>query len=240
MAGTASIAATLVDDHPLWGACVFLEAKGEPEAIRSEYARRAEEWPSLHFAIVEPVSADALDPWYRLGFAQMHAYGMRESGAERSVLPGVAIRRGGPDDIETALRIDRLIHDAQAATPSFSSEAFDTDAHRRAWEETLDAGDVRYLVAERHDEPVGHLTLYADPHDADALHIASTAVVPEEREAGIGVALTAHALALAAEAGHPRVWTNWRVTNLGASRFWPSRGFRLMRLRLVRRVPDPW
>jgi ribosomal protein S18 acetylase RimI-like enzyme len=240
MAGTASIAATLVDDHPLWGACVFLEAKGEPEAIRGEYARRAGEWPPLHFAIVEPVSAGALDPWYRLGFAQMHAYGMRESGAERAVVPGVTIRRGGPGDIETAIRIDRLIHDAQAATPSFSSETFDADVHRRNWEETLDGGDVRYLLAERRGGPVGHLTLYADPHDDDALHIASTAVVPEERGAGIGVALTTHALALAAEAGHPRVWTNWRVTNLGASRFWPSRGFRLARLRLVRRVPDPW
>ncbi len=71
-----------------------------------------------------------------------------------------------------------------------------------------------------------------DPDDNEARHIASTAVLPEARGGGIGVALTTHALALAAEHGHPRVWTNWRVTNLGASRFWPARGFRLVRLRL--------
>src|SRR4029079_16314418 len=93
-----------------------------------------------------PVPAGAPPPWYRLGFAQMHAYGMRESGAERAVVPGVTIRRGGPGGIETAIRIDRLIHDAKAATPSFSSETFDADVHRRNWEETLDGGDVRYLL----------------------------------------------------------------------------------------------
>ena len=63
-------------------------------------------------------------------------------------------------------------------------------------------------------------------------------MVPEARGCGVGVALTTYALAFAAEQGHPRVWTNWRVTNLGASRFWPARGFRLARLRLVRRLPE--
>jgi ribosomal protein S18 acetylase RimI-like enzyme len=70
------------------------------------------------------------------------------------------------------------------------------------------------------------------------LHIASTAVQPAARGHGVGLALTTHALALAAEDGRPRVWTNWRVTNLLASRYWPARGFRLARLRLVRRLPE--
>ena len=238
MAGTVSIAATVMDDHPSWGRCVFLEAAGEPEAIRGEYARRADEWPALHFAIVQPPTDEALDPWYRLGFAQMHAYGMRKSGGGRIDAPGVTIRRGGIEDLETAIRIDRLIHAAQAAAPSFSGEPLDETTRRQGWVETLEDGAVRYFVAERDGTAVGHLTLYADPHDDEALHIASTAVLPEERGGGIGVALTTHALALADEHGHPRVWTNWRVTNLVASRFWPARGFRLARLRLVRRLPD--
>jgi ribosomal protein S18 acetylase RimI-like enzyme len=235
---TASIEATVMEDHPTWGACVFLQGSGEAEAIRGEYASRADEWPSLHFAIVEPPTDEALDPWYRLGFAQMHAYGMRESGGERRSVPGVEIRRGGPGDLETALAIDRLIHESQAASPSFSAEPLDGERRRSDWIETLAGEDVRYFVAERGGEPVGHLTLYDDPHDAEALHIASTAVLPKARGLGVGVALTTHALAVAAEAGRPRVWTNWRVTNLAASRFWPARGFRLARLRLVRRLPE--
>lgn len=238
MPETASIEATVMADHPIWGACVFLQGSGEAEAIRGEYAARADEWPSLHFAIVEPPTDEALDPWYRLGFAQMHAYGMRESGGERVSAPKVEIRLGGPDDLETALAIDRLIYEAQAASPSFSSEPLDEERRRRDWIETLAGDDVRYFVAQRDHEPVGHLTLYDDPHDDEALHIASTAVVPASRGRGVGLALTSNALALAAEEGRPRVWTNWRVTNLAASRFWPARGFRLARLRLARRLPE--
>ena len=232
------MSANVADAHPIWGACVFLQAEGDSEAIRGEYARRAAEWPPLHFAIVDDPTPEALDPWYRLGFAQMHAYGMRASGSERASAPGVAIRLGGIDDLETALTIDRLIYDAQAESPSFSAEPYVEDGRRREWVETLEAGDVRYLVAERGAAAVGHLTLYPDPHDDEALHIASTAVLPEARGAGVGVALTTHALALAREDDVPRVWTNWRVTNLVASRFWPARGFRVARLRLVRRLPE--
>jgi hypothetical protein len=144
-------------DHPIWGPCVFLEAEGEPEQIRDEYAREAPGWPLLHFAIARP---DGLEPWYRLGFAQMHAYGKRESGAERLELPDVTIRRGGPSDLETAIRIDLVIHDAQATTPSFSSFELDEATHRSDWEETLAGDDVAYFVAERGGRPVGHTTIY--------------------------------------------------------------------------------
>ena len=239
MAGTASLTASVSQANPYWGDCVFLEAPEgmDAEAVRDDYALRAADWPLLHFAIVEPVTPEALEPWYLLGFAQMHAYGLRESGGERIDADGVSIRRAGLEELETALRLDRLIHDAQAASPSFSNVPLDDAKHRQDWVETLEGDDVRYFLAERAGEALGHLTLYADPHDDEALHIASTAVVPEARGAGVGVALTTHALAYAQEQGHPRVWTNWRVTNLGASRFWPARGFRLERLRLVRQLP---
>jgi hypothetical protein len=146
---TTSIEATVMENHPLWGACVFLQGSGATEAIRDEYTARADAWPSLHFAIVEPPTDDALDPWYRLGFAQMHAYGVRDSGGERICAPGIEIRRGGPNDLETALAIDRLIHEAQTVAPSFSAEPLDEERRRRDWIDTLAADDVRYFVAQR-------------------------------------------------------------------------------------------
>jgi ribosomal protein S18 acetylase RimI-like enzyme len=224
-------------DNAHWGPHVFLEGVGEAEEIRTAYALESDNWPPLHFAIAE-ATGEALDPWYRLGFAQMHAYGVRESGGEPRRLSGVEIRRGGPDDLEDAMRIDRLIQEAQAASPSYSSVAFEEGPYRADWEETLAAPDTAYFVAEDGSGVLGHATVYPDPVHADALHLASTAVVPVARGRGVGVALTTHALAHAAEAGYPQVRTNWRVTNLTASRFWPARGFRLTHLRLVRRLPD--
>jgi ribosomal protein S18 acetylase RimI-like enzyme len=224
-------------DNAYWGPHVFLEGTGEAEEIRGAYARESAAWPPLHFAIAE-ATPEALDPWYRLGFYQMHAYGRRESGGERVPAPGVTIRRGGPEDLETAMQIDALIQEAQAVSPSYSAFSVQDSPDRASWEETLSAEDTSYFVAEDETGAVGHTTLYADPVDEQALHLASTAVVPASRGRGIGVALTTHALAYTAEQGYPRLKTNWRVTNLGASRFWPARGFQLTHIRLARRLPD--
>jgi ribosomal protein S18 acetylase RimI-like enzyme len=158
---------------------------------------------------------------------------VRETYARES-----AAWHGGLADLDTAMRIDRLIHDAQAAPPSYSSVAFEEGPFRADWEETLAAPDTAYFVAEAASRAVGHTTVYRDPVDKEALHLASTAVEPGARGRGIGVALTTYVLAHAAAEGYLRVRTNWRVTNLGASRFWPARGFRLTHLRLVRRLPD--
>jgi ribosomal protein S18 acetylase RimI-like enzyme len=224
-------------DNAYWGPHVFLEGSGTAEEIRGAYAQESADWPPLHFAIAE-ATPEALDPWYRLGFAQMHAYGVRESGGERVPAPGVTIRRGGPEEIETALRIDRLIAEAQAVSPSYSAVAAEESPDRAAWQETLAAEETAYFVAEDETGAVGHATLYPDPTDTQAFHLASTAVVPAARGRGIGVALTTHALAYTAEQGYPRLRTNWRVTNLAASRFWPARGFEQTHIRLARRLPD--
>ena len=53
---------------------------------------------------------------------------------------------------------------------------------------------------------------------------------------GAGVALTEAAFAWARERGHDVMVTDWRVTNLLASRFWPARGFRETFLRLYRHI----
>jgi ribosomal protein S18 acetylase RimI-like enzyme len=225
-------------EHPIWGDCVFLEAlTSEAEAVRGAYTELSPEWPLLHFAVAGG-SPQELDPWYRLGFAQMHAYGCRPSGSDAFEVAGLGLRRGGLADLETAIRIDRLIEEAQAAPPSYSSYQPDEDEHRASWSEALADDAVTYVVAERAGAPVGHATIYPDPSDDEALHLASTAVLPEARGGGVGRALTAFALTHAAERGYPRLRTNWRVTNLTASRFWPSRGFEITHIRLFRRLPD--
>jgi N-acetylglutamate synthase-like GNAT family acetyltransferase len=227
-----------MDDHAVFGACVFVEALvDDAETVRSAYADESPGWPPLHFAIAKP-APEALDPWYRLGFAQMHAYGVRPSGGDRESVAGVTVRRGGLDDLESAIRIDAMIYEAQAASPSYSSYEMDTEEHRRTWVETLEGDDVAYFIAEREGRVAGHATVYPDVEDKEAMHLASTAVLPEERGSGVGRVLTSWALAHAAEQGYPRLRTNWRVTNLGASRYWPARGFELSHIRLVRRVPD--
>ena len=229
-------------ENALWGRHVFVDRAGhaaaEPELVRDLFAAACEEWwadGARRFLAAVPSTAIALDPWLRLGFAQMHQDAIRETGGEASAPAGLTIRRGGPDDVDLALRIDRGIGTTQERSPSFAPHVPHSSAD---WAETLGDAEVAYFVAERGGEPVGHTTLYPAAPDfgtpADTVYLASTATLPGARGAGAGLALSAHVLAWAREAGYGSISTNWRVTNLLASRVWPARGFRPTYTRLHR------
>ncbi|MEO7003221.1 MAG: GNAT family N-acetyltransferase, partial [Ktedonobacterales bacterium] len=64
------------------------------------------------------------------------------------------------------------------------------------------------------------------------------ATVEDARGRGIGRLLTRHGLAWATNADYEVCLTDWRTTNLLASRFWPRRGFRPAVVRLVRRLDE--
>jgi ribosomal protein S18 acetylase RimI-like enzyme len=220
-------------------------AATDPELVRDLYAAAAEAWLDAgarrHFALV-PALDEALDPWYRLGFAQMHVEAARASGGAGGGLPaGLTIRRGGRDDIEAALRVNRLIASHQARSPSYAFLAEPSEQEERAdWEETFAEPGVAYFLVERDGRVLGHSLLYPPGPDlgvpADAIYLASTATIPEVRGEGVGLALTEHVLAWAREAGHATVVTNWRATNLLASRFWSARGFRTVFIRMHRAI----
>ena len=71
---------------------------------------------------------------------------------------------------------------------------------------------------------------------ASAAYLAFAITHPDARGSGAGVALTTACFAWARDHGHETMVTDWRVTNLLASRFWPSRGFRTSFLRLHRLI----
>jgi ribosomal protein S18 acetylase RimI-like enzyme len=83
-------------------------------------------------------------------------------------------------------------------------------------------------------------------------YLAVAATREEEQGRGVGRTLTAYGLAAAQSDGYTHCITDWRVTNLLSSRFWPRQGFRPVAYRLSRRLderiawaheepsPSPW
>jgi GNAT superfamily N-acetyltransferase len=70
----------------------------------------------------------------------------------------------------------------------------------------------------------------------DAAYLASTAVQEGERGRGVGMALFREISRQALNAGYGTLFTNWRMTNLSASRFWTAVGFQPVYHRLQRTV----
>jgi len=127
-------------------------------------------------------------------------------------------------------------------SPSFSDLRVRTEEeYLEDWRETWDDPQFTHFVAERDGRVVGHSLLFRRPPDlrvpADSIDLANAATFPELRGLGIGRALTAHVIRWAYENGYPTMVTDWRMTNLLASRFWPKRGFRTTFMRLYRCIP---
>jgi GNAT superfamily N-acetyltransferase len=222
--------------------------EGDGEAMRDLYAAAAQRWVDeghrQHAVFLPSHDTELVDAWFRLSFGASAAMAIRETrpGAEEPFDGGVAIRTGTPDDFADAARLDLALSEAMEPSPSFSDVVPQTYEEALAeWQEDDDSDAYELFVAEREGRIVGHILLHRRPPDLrvreDSIDLAQASTEPEARGTGVGRALTEHVLAWAHEQGIPVMTTDWRMTNLWASRFWPKRGFRPVFLRLYRHIP---
>jgi ribosomal protein S18 acetylase RimI-like enzyme len=240
-----------------WGPNVWIEVAGHavrnPELVRDLYASAAAGWVDAgltrHYALVPAADSELVDAWFRLGFGQQQAHGIREVPAETQVeVPaGFSIRGTDPADVEGLIDVDLALPAHQTLSPVFSERSRTSrDESRREWESTFAETDEEILIGYKGDRPVACWSIvaaelsrhyYGPALPPNACYLAFAVTLPEARGSGIGVALTDACFARAGELGYETIVTDWRVTNLLASRFWPRRGFRTSFLRLYRSIP---
>jgi ribosomal protein S18 acetylase RimI-like enzyme len=232
-----------------WGPNIWVDAAGhaatDPELLRDVWAEAAAGWfeqgMRAHYALVPATDASLLDAWFRLGFGAQQAHAVMEI-PEREWPQGV--REATEDDLEALVEIGPLLSRHQRQSPVFSSVPEQTADDVRA--DVLDdfsLEGVANLVYEMDGRIVGDFFVcpleLADSHSGlarppGAAFIGFAITSPEARGAGVGVALTDASFAWARGRGYETMVTDWRATNLLASRFWPRRGFRTSFLRLHR------
>jgi len=240
-------------DDEIWGANVWIESAGhavaEPEDLRDLYAAAAELWLEeerpRHYVLVPASDRGLVDAWWRSGFGQQHAHGIRE-------VPDTAwpdgTRRASEDDVPALIELYPVLSEHQVRAPVFAPVRSGPSEEEMRAEilEDLANEQVGDIVAEQDARVVGAFQLVpvelssvhaglARPDGSVLLNWAAT--LPGVRGSGAGVALTEAAFAWAREQGYETMTTDWRVTNLLSSRFWPRRGFRETFLRLYRHIP---
>jgi ribosomal protein S18 acetylase RimI-like enzyme len=244
-------------DDEVWGPNVWVEVAGhavqDAEATRDLYAHAAQRWVDegrhRHYVLV-PVGDPALvEAWFRLGFGQQQAHGIREvpEQTENNLPRGLEIRAPRFEEVEELMDVDLALPAHQREAPVFSDRPLPTrEEQRKEWEDTLARGEETVFVAYWNDSPVACWSFVPAELSSQhrglgrpqrACYLGFAVTVPEARGSGIGTALTEEGFAWAAEQGYKVMVTDWRVTNLLASRFWPQRGFRTSFLRLYRSIP---
>jgi GNAT superfamily N-acetyltransferase len=219
--------------------------EGDPETVRDLYAAAAGRWVdeglTMHAVFVPSYDAQLVDAWFRLCFGASATLAMRETGPEEPFEGNVTIRDGTPEDYPEAARLELEMSASMKPSPSFSDVPLQT--HDEVLAEWNDGDDDPYelFVAERDGRIVGQFLLYRRPPDLrvprESIDLSQASTDPSARGTGVGRALTAHVIRWAHENGYPVMTTDWRMTNLWASRFWPKRGFRPTFLRLYRSIP---
>ena len=252
--GDGYVLGTRLDES--WGPNAWVELAGhavrEPEVVRDLYAFAAERWVddgrTRHYVYVPASDSALVDAWFRLGFGAQHAFGVRELEVPDPPIPdGVTVRAADKGDLEELVEIGPVLNEHQAASPVFSTaRAWTEEEIREDIESDFGNEELANLVAEIDGRVVGnfvvvpiemsgaHVGLARPPGLA---HLGFAAVLPEARGSGAGLALTAASFAWARERGYEAMVTDWRLTNLLSSRFWPKRGFRSTFLRLYRAIP---
>jgi GNAT superfamily N-acetyltransferase len=154
------------------------------------------------------------------------------------------VREATEEDIEALVEIGPFLSRHHTRSPVFSSAPEQTaDEVRTDVVDDFATDGVVNLVYEVDGRIVGNFFVcpielssansgLARPPGAAFLGFA--VVYPEARGTGAGVALTDASFAWARGQGYEVMATDWRETNLLASRFWPRRGFRTTFLRLHR------
>jgi ribosomal protein S18 acetylase RimI-like enzyme len=244
-------------DPDVWSENVWVDYAGhsvvEAEDVRDLYAAAAARWVDEHATnhyVLVPTFDDALaNAWFRLGFGQQQGHGLREvaTGAADQVPAGLEIRNPTAADVDSLVEVDLALPRHQRSSPVFSTRPLPTEQESRAeWTRTLAAGEEELLIGCLDGKPVACWSLVEGSRSSyfqglarpeHACYLGFAATVPEIRGSGIGVALTEASFAWAARSGYTSMGTDWRVTNLLASRFWPRRGFRTTFLRLYRHIP---
>lgn len=177
--------------------------------------------------------------WHDLGYSLVAVRGAMALDQRRSRdLPdGYSLRRGTLDDVERAVELDAVLDAAQGVdvrrlTPVERNE------NREELLATLDDPETHHYVVEHGQRVIAQCVTFPAPPRRGSfdgtLYLSEVVVDPRHHHRGVASAMLDAAFDRAAAGGFQFVETQWRISNLGATLFWTSYGFRPTYVRLRR------
>jgi len=225
--------------------------KEDIDLIRELYARFSNEMVKHgsfhHYVMVPSGDGMTLDAWFRLGFAYEQVHGIHEilEGTEPlSENHDLQIRLANKEDEESIRELATVIMEHQAKAPVFAPGFIEErNDYQDGYSSLIDDSTANFWLALHKDEIVGFQVYMPAEASDDNMYIPDScislvvgATVESARGMGVGSALLYNGLKHVKENGYTLCETDWRMTNIESSRFWPRNGFKPVVHRLVRHI----
>lgn len=217
------------------------------ELIRNLYAKVADLWLEqgcfMHYTIVPLGSQVYYDAFLRLSFfiQQVHGVMNMEDYKAFENASDVEIRVADKMDSELMGNMSRIIRSFQNSSPVFEPAVPDVVADiKEGYKGIVDDDEAMIFIAEKDMKGLGFQGYWPatkdlmSPDGGVELSIAGTYY--SQSGSGVGKRLMNECYRIMKQKGYNYMITDWRVTNLSSSTFWPKCGFKTIAYRMVRYI----
>ncbi|NDI35433.1 GNAT family N-acetyltransferase [Chengkuizengella sediminis] len=221
------------------------------ELYRDLYTKIAEQWVQYgcfdHYVLVPAGNRSILDAWLKLGFSfeQVHALcDITNQAMEIENQHPIEIRLAIKSDQSILTDIGDLIMSHQTGAPVWAAvlPEYLTEI-KKGYGGIVEDSNAKLWIAFKGNQLIGFqgywetTTSNSDMMTPDrCIELSIAGTKKEERGRGIGKLLTQKGFMEAKENGYQYCMSDWRMTNLQSSRFWPKRGFYPIAYRLTRKI----
>lgn len=217
------------------------------DLIKYLYAKASVLWLEQgcfeHSALVPIANTLYYDAFLQLSFAieQVHAVMNVEEYKPFKGATDVDIRLANKMDSEAMGRMSSIISQYQNSAPVFIPALPEVVARiKEGFKGLVEEGEDIILIAEKDKKELGfqdyEITApnLMTPNNSVELCVAGT--YPSQMGSGIGKRLMNEGCRTIKERGYGHIVTDWRITNLASSTFWPKCGFKPVAYRMARYI----
>lgn len=215
------------------------------ELIRKLYAEISVVWLEqgcfMHYTIIPLGNQAYYDAYQRLSFSIQQVHGVMNIGDYKPFenTCNAEIRVANKMDSEMMGKMSRIIQSYQNSAPTFEPVFPEVVMSiKDSYKSIVEENDDTCFVAVKDGQELGfqkYYPIHSDlmtPEHAIELTIAGT--YSSQMGRGVGKKLMNEGCRRMKEAGYENIITDWRITNLAASAFWPKCGFKPVAYRMVR------
>lgn len=218
-----------------------------PEILREIYSRAAVLWLEQgyfsHHIFVPLGECKYLDAFQRSGFFMDHVYGVMNMEDYKPFENScdVDIRFGDKNDRDKMGNMSTIIFSALNSAPTFAPMVPEIVMDiNEGYKGLVEDEDVTVLIAEKGDVELGFQVYEGVEPDLmtcdHGVELVVAGTYDSQRGKGIGKKLMNEGFRIMKEKGYKSMVTDWKITNLSASTFWPKCGFKPTVYRMVRNI----